>query len=259
MRTISRLYRLLPTIVLTTALAGCGHVAPFKTGAEANDPIEPVNRQIFAFNQFLDRIALKPLAQGYRAMVPATVRRHVRNVVENLGEPLNAANSLLQGNVKQAGDATTRFMVNSTFGLVGVFDVAGREGVLRQKEDFGQTLAVWGMGEGAYLMLPFLGPSSVRDAIGRGIDSAADPVSYGFRQAEVPEVNYTATATDAISKREELLEPLAELERSSVDFYASVRTLYRQKRARDIGGDVASDARAASDAAFEEFEQEESR
>jgi phospholipid-binding lipoprotein MlaA len=250
------LYRFSLLLACVTLLSSCGHVAAYQGGNAENDPIEPINRKIFAFNMFLDRTALRPVAETYREVLPQPVRNSVRNVLSNLEEPFSAVNSLLQGKIQQTGNSVTRFAVNSTFGFLGAFDVAAREGVLAEKEDFGQTLAVWGVGEGAYLMLPFFGPSNLRDTTGRVVKATANPADLALQASDYAFVTYAATGVDAVATREELLDPLDELRRNSVDFYAAVRSLYRQRRARAIGGEVATDAKTASDEAFKDFEQE---
>lgn len=146
--------------------------------AAQEDPFEPVNRVVFRFNDTLDTYALKPLAQGYQKVTPDYVEQRVSNVFANLGDVVNLANGLLQGKLHDAGVDASRVLFNTTFGVFGLFDVATLMGLPRHDEDFGQTLGAWGLGSGPYLVLPFLGPSSARDAVGRLPDSFLQPYSY---------------------------------------------------------------------------------
>ena len=149
-------------IYLVIALFGM----PAMAEAE-NDPFEGWNRAMFSFNQKADKYVLKPVAEGYQAVTPAPVRKGVSNFFNNLGEPITAANSVLQAKPGKAARSLTRFVFNTTFGLFGIFDVAGAMGIERENEDFGQTLAYWGVGSGPYLVLPVLGSSNLRDLGGR--------------------------------------------------------------------------------------------
>jgi phospholipid-binding lipoprotein MlaA len=197
---------------------------------EANDPLEPMNRAVFDLNQGFDRNLLKPAAIGYRDLFPDGFRASVNNALHNLRSPVIFANDILQGEGGRAAETLMRFAVNSVLGFAGLFDVAGGYGMERHSEDFGQTLAVWGFDEGFYLMLPVFGPSNPRDAVGLVVDGFIDPFGYiapfAFR--------FTRSAVEGIDKREGVLEVLDELERTSVDFYATVRSLYRQRRADEI-------------------------
>lgn len=200
---------------------------------ETNDPLEPTNRYIFEVNRFIDEIALKPLAWWYRIGVPDPARERIHNAVENLRLPWTAVNDLFQGEMHRTYVAVMRFAINSTVGVVGLFDVATDWGFPDHVEDAGQTLAVWGVPEMAYLMLPVFGPSNVRDAIGLGVDYLGDPVNIVLRNNS----DYGTTARGAVSgtdTRERNIETIADLERNSVDFYATVRSIYRQRRDAEI-------------------------
>lgn len=197
---------------------------------EANDPLEPTNRAIFDFNQAFDRNLLKPAAQGYRDAVPDGMRASIRNVLQTLRAPVTFGNELLQGEFSRAAETFMRMSVNLVLGFGGLFDVAGKYGMQRYEEDFGQTLAVWGFHEGPYLMLPVFGPSSVRDGIGLAADSFADPLGYFIPFA----ASAGRSAVEGVDKRAEVIEPLDEIERTSVDFYATLRSLYRQRRNDEI-------------------------
>lgn len=167
------------------------------------DPWEPVNRAVFRFNDTLDTYALRPVARGYDKVMPQFLNDGVTNVFNNLGEPKNLVNNLLQGKMRDAGIDTARFLLNTTIGVVGVFDVATRMGLQRNDEDFGQTLGAWGVDSGPFVMLPFFGPSTVRDAGGRAADGLAG-YSYRSQMDHVPSRN-TATGVDVVDTRAGLL------------------------------------------------------
>lgn len=153
------------TMVLTLFLSACAHTGTTQEQADV-DPWEPFNRKVFAFNEKVDQVVVKPVAQGYRRVVPSSVRKGVGNVFRNLAEPTTIVNDLLQGKFAQAGDDFFRFLINSSFGVLGWHDVATPLGMERHEEDFGQTFSVWGFARGPYLVLPLLGPSTVTDGIG---------------------------------------------------------------------------------------------
>lgn len=203
---------------------------------EVYDPIEPVNRGIFKFNNAVDEAVLEPVAKGYRAVVPDPARTGVRNALRNLKTPTILANNLLQADLTGAGNTLTRFFANTLFGFGGVVDVAGAEGVVYQEEDFGQTLGVWGAGHGPYLVLPLFGPSSVRDTTGLVVDGYADPVRIWLMNSDNEGWYYGRVAVATIDKREELLDALSDLKRNSVDYYAAMRSAYVQKRASQVNG-----------------------
>lgn len=197
---------------------------------EANDPLEPLNRTTFDFNMAFDKYLLKPVAEGYRWSLPDDTRAVIRRVLNNLRMPVTFGNDVLQGNMGRAMETLMRMTVNTIMGMGGMFDVAGQYGLQRHEEDFGQTLAVWGFNEGPYIMLPIFGPSNIRDAIGLGVDSVADPLGWFLGWPELA----ARAAVEGIDKRSQVIEPLDELERTSVDFYATIRSLYRQRRMDEI-------------------------
>ena len=197
---------------------------------QVNDPLEPFNRAVFDFNQVADKYVLRPVAMGYRYITPQVVRTHIGNVADNLYEPLNTVNALLQGDIQQGVASFFRFAINSTIGLAGINDVATEAGLPQRTEDFGQTLAVWGVGSGPYLMLPILGPSNFRDTGGRIGDWLVDPVNY-----------YVDTTTsigiavgEGIVTREQLIETIDDINSSSLDPYVSYRSIYAQRRQAQI-------------------------
>lgn len=195
-----------------------------------NDRLEPTNRSIFSVNLALDRVVFRPAAKGYRWLFPEIVRNAIKGILDNLNEPVNFGNALLQGNMGRAGTALGRLALNSTVGFAGAFDVAQDIGLEPIEEDFGQTLAVWGAGEGSYLMLPVFGPSSIRDGIGRGVDIFMNPLSYLFNNTDTEYVGVTLAVVSGIDQRSRNIEALDDIERTSVDFYAAIRSLYRQRR-----------------------------
>jgi len=216
--------------------AACATPAMNDGGNDVNDPLESMNRAIFSFNQFAEGLLFKPLAMMYRDLVPPPVQDAVAGILETLRTPVTLANDLLQGEPDRAAETLGRFAINATVGIAGIFDIASGLGLEGHDEDFGQTLAVWGSGEGMYLVLPLLGPSSVRDGIGLGVDTLFDPLSYyaSFKQQA------GRTATRGIVELSGVIDSLDEIERTSLDYYATLRSLYRQQRADQIRNGAAA-------------------
>ena len=198
-----------------------------------NDPVESINRGIFGFNQILDKIVIKPVTAIYRAIAPAPIRKMIGNFLNNLKTPVILANDILQGEGKRAGDTVVRFVVNSTLGLLGFLDPAEDFGFARHEEDFGQTLAVWGAEEGPYLMLPVLGPSNPRDLIGKVVDFFIDPINW-WSVTDDNEIAIIRTGVGGVGARDNYWDALEDIEKNSIDPYASYRSLYRQRRSDDI-------------------------
>ena len=227
---------------------------------ETNDPLEPMNRGIHAFNQVADKAILKPIAKGYRAAVPSFYRGWVSNFFDNLSQPVHFLNALLQGQFRDAGSALGRFVTNTTFGFFGLFDVASEAGIRNPGNDFGQTLAKWGWrGDGGpFLMLPFLGPSNVRDGIGTGVDAMAHPLGWALWNEQ--ELHYGLVALDGVSTREQALDLLDDLEKSSTDYYATLRSMSRQNRKKKINevlGEKEPDEKPDYEADFSDIEWED--
>lgn len=199
-----------------------------------NDPAEPFNRDVFDFNKGLDDVLLKPVTGAYRAVAPEPVRDGVHNFLNNLRTPVILANDVLQGEFLRARDTLVRFLINSTIGVLGFSDQATKFGFEFHNEDFGQTLAVWGVEEGPYVMLPLLGPSNPRDAIGKVVDFFFDPINYWAANTDRQYVTISRTVVSGIDARSQIWDILNDLERSSIDFYAAIRSLYRQSRADSI-------------------------
>ncbi len=219
----------LTTLIFTTNCSVNNSNIVDKT-PEAEDPWENLNRGTFAFNQKFDKYLLAPLAKGYRLILPTEIRTGVRNILSNLSEPWSSINSALQGDFKNTGSTLARFVINSTIGILGIFDVAKEIGFEKQKEDFGQTLAVHGVGPGPYLMLPFLGPSTVRDALGKVTSLYADPITLALERNNKDEWIWIGMALKGIDFREQNLEKIDNLNETSVDFYATLRSLYLERR-----------------------------
>lgn len=215
--------------VAVLGMTGCA-TAP-SASQEVADPGENINRAIFKFNDTVDTYALRPIAKGYRDVVPGGVRTSVRNFLRNLKSPIVIANQALQGDVEGTSGATMRALINTTLGIGGLFDVAADVGIPYEKEDFGQTLAVWGLDHGAYVMLPLLGPSSVRDGVGLAVDTYADPLRQWLDNTDQNEWQYARVAVSTIDSREELLDALDDLKKNSIDYYAALRSSYIQHRA----------------------------
>jgi len=194
--------------------------------AAENDPLEIPNRFIFAFNEALDVVILRPAAVTYRFLVPQGIRDAIRNFLRNLSTPVILANDLLQGDLERADTTFSRFVVNTSVGMLGLLDVAEPMGLAYHEEDFGQTLGHHGAGEGFYIVLPLLGPSNLRDASGRVVDYFIDPFTYILTQ----EQSLARFAVTGLDKRERNIETLDEIKKDSVDFYARVRSLYGQYR-----------------------------
>jgi phospholipid-binding lipoprotein MlaA len=201
---------------------------------EANDPLEPMNRYFFDLNNFADEILMKPLAGWYYIALPNFAQDGIRNAVNNVRTPVILANDLFQGEFERAGTTFGRFLVNSTLGLGGLFDIAEKMGLERHDEDFGQTMAVAGLDEGPYLVLPLVGPSNPRDAFGRIVDAFLDPMTYLTFFTNVGWINTTRNGLDIVDFRARNLQTLDQIKKGSLDYYATVRSLYRQRRADEI-------------------------
>jgi phospholipid-binding lipoprotein MlaA len=213
--------------VLLLALFGLGGCATLPEGATADprDPFERLNRSVYAFNDGLDRAVVKPAAQGYKKVTPQFVQTGISNFFSNAKYPVTLVNNLLQGKITAAASDTARFVLNTTFGLGGLLDPATASGLDRNDEDFGQTLGKWGVPPGPYVVVPFLGPYTLRDGIGSFADDFAEPRAY----LEDDSTRWTLWAADKFERRVRLLEADALLERSG-DPYAFVRSAYLQRR-----------------------------
>lgn len=207
---------------------------------EANDPFEPMNRYFFEVNLGIDRLLLRPIAEIYRGATPQIVQDAVRNGLNNLDTPLTFVHDVLQGEQKRASESGGRFLTNTFFGVGGAFDVAAGEGEGRKygiphhSEDLGQTLAVYGIEPGPYLMLPVFGPSNFRDALGKVGDSLIDPVQFIVANEHRMGFSVIRRGARTVDSRARNIETLDDIERDAIDFYATIRSLYRQRRASEI-------------------------
>ncbi len=224
--------------VVAALVAGCA--TPPNDPAERiafeqnHDPLEPLNRQTLDLNLFIDRILLKPATQVYIAIVPEEGRDALKRALDNMKEPVVVINNVLQGEVRRAGVSVGRFTVNSTLGLAGLIDIAEKMGLEKESGDFGQTMFVWGLPEGPYLILPILGPSNPRDLIGMGVDAYSDPFSFLATAKSVDQIQIARFVVDGIDQRARVMEVLDDLEKNSLDFYAQLRSLSQQKRAAEL-------------------------
>ncbi len=223
-------------LALAAALgaAGCA-TTPGGDEVAQRDPLESINRPIYAFNRAIDRAAVRPVAKAYVWSVPASGRRGVSNFFENVDEPWTAINALLQAKPKAALRAVARFLINTTLGVGGLADHASFFGIERQEEDFGQTLAVWGLGSGPYIMLPLLGPTTLRDGAGSIVALFADP--YGIARSQLDlglagRVGLSGLA--GLDSRARLLGGAETVLDTAADEYATVRSAYIQSRRNDI-------------------------
>lgn len=207
-------------LMLAATLTGCA------TNGDPRDPLEPLNRGIYKFNDTVDKAVTKPIAQGYRAVLPSPVRTGVSNFFSNIDDIFVTANNLLQFKINTAASDFARLVANTTFGIGGIFDVATGFGLEKHNEDFGQTLGYWGAGDGAFLMLPLLGPSDVRDAIGTGVQGYFDPV-WNLNNVAV---RNSLAGLSVVSDRANLLDAEKVLDEAALDRYTFIRDAYLQQR-----------------------------
>ena len=200
---------------------------------EIYDPIEPFNRAIFSFNNTVDKLIAEPASKQY-IKLPPTLKTGISNFISNLRMPLVFVNQLLQGQGKNASESAGRFLVNSTIGVFGLVDVADKIDLEEKDEDFGQTLATWGVGDGFYVVLPFFGPSNVRDSAGMFLTLTTDPINtYAASKGEVW-VGPSRTAGNAVVQRSKIIDEVNILRNNSIGYYAAVRSSYYQKRKAEI-------------------------
>ena len=238
--------KLLILIFLTSLISFSAHAGSEgqeelskKSSSEVKDCFEGINRGIFAFNQALDSVLFEPIAKGYRQL-PSPVRSGTGNVLDNLSSLITIPNNVLQGQIQTAGVNTGRFVINTTIGILGIFDVAEKMGFPEyEKEDYGQTLGVWGVGSGCYLVLPVLGPSTIRDTAGSFINvMGGDPyysISTHANNEYLDKSDYMLTKVlTGVDFRAKNIESFENLEKNSMDFYAAAKSLYLQDRKRKI-------------------------
>jgi phospholipid-binding lipoprotein MlaA len=213
-------------VLVATSLTGC---ASFQT-ATPGDPLEPINRGIFSFNNTIDHYLLKPIATGYDKVVPGPIKTGVSNVFQNVSDVTSIVGDILQLKPAKLGDDLGRVVLNTTVGLGGIFDLATPLGIERGDEDFGQSLGYWGIGPGPYLMLPFVGPSSLRDAVGRGVDGQVDPVGH---LSSVP-VRNSLQGLRVVDARVGLFPAESLMNQAALDRYTFIRSAYQQRRESQV-------------------------
>lgn len=232
----------LPRVLLAAAVLGLGACAT-KPAAddqlamaeydEANDPLEPTNRFFYKINDGVDTYVLRPVAVAYRTVVPGAVRRPIHNVLSNISSPVIFANDVLETKPQRAGTTMMRFLINTTAGVAGLFDVATDLGYPAHDADFGETLALWGVGDGTFLFLPVLGPSNPRDVAGFAGNIALDPLTWASFGGSAT-LGYSRYGLTAVDTRERNIETIDSIKKTALDPYATFRSLYRQNRAAAI-------------------------
>ena len=221
--------RVLAVSLLCAALAGCASMSEPRD-RENNDPLEPMNRVVFNANDAIDTAVLKPIAEGYREVIPQFIRDRIRAFIANLQEPRIFVNNLLQLRINDAGFTFARFYVNSTLGIAGFFDVASDHGLPRQTGDFGQTLAIWGADSGPYLVLPLFGPSNFRDAFGFAVDLYTTPPAHLIAGTTGTWITVGTYVVSGIDLRSRNIETLDQIKANALDYYAQFRSIARQYR-----------------------------
>jgi phospholipid-binding lipoprotein MlaA len=225
MNTSKTIVRWVTIALMTLVLTACASIPPGST-ADSRDPFERYNRAMFSFNKTVDDKVLKPVATGYARVIPELIRTAVGNFFGNIGDVWTAVNNYLQGKPREGTSDVARVVLNSTFGIVGLIDVATPVGLAQHDEDFGQTLGVWGVKSGPYLVLPIFGASTVRDGLAKPLDMYADPVN----QIDPVRAENSARALRLIDDRAALLESTHMMEDAALDPYLFVRDAYLQRR-----------------------------
>lgn len=223
-----------PAFLALLLVSACASDAP--GGAELiADPLEPANRGIHAFNKGVDTVVVRPVSQAYGAVVPEPVERTFENFFGNLALPSDIVNNALQGDSVAFGDNLGRFLMNSTLGLGGLLDIAGEAGIARQPADFGQTLALYGVGEGPYVELPLLGPRTLRDATGTIVDIVTNPLSLGSSDT-ADDIILGARVVEVVDTRDQFATAIDSVLYDSEDSYAAAQTAYIQSRRAFVNG-----------------------
>jgi phospholipid-binding lipoprotein MlaA len=236
-------------------LISCGH--SLKNNEEVSivnekdqDPLEPINRKIFEFNRVVDGLILEPFANLYNMTVNENVKLSISSFLSNLGEPVTFTNDCFQGKGEKSLEAFSRFMINTIFGLFGLFDVAEKLGMPRHQEDFGQTLAIWGIPSGPYLVVPLLGSSTPRSLTGRLTDFYLSPYNYYMVHYDRRQYIYVRLGMDTLVKRAQYAGDIKNFRENSLDFYAAVRSFYLQNQRVQVQDNKVIESNSPSADAF---------
>jgi phospholipid-binding lipoprotein MlaA len=222
----------LAAALLCVVLAGCATTSA--RPVPDDDPLEPLNRAVFDTNTALDEAFIKPIAEGYRKIVPQPIRDSIRAAIDNLTEPRILANDLLQGRGEAAAITFNRFFLNTTLGVAGLFDVATPRGLPKQSGDFGQTLYAWGFDSGPYLVLLFFGPSNLRDTFGLGVDLFTTPPGVFTPGHAGVVISFAVGTVDGMDLRSRNIETLDEIKASSLDYYSHLKSIAQQRRKAEL-------------------------
>jgi phospholipid-binding lipoprotein MlaA len=248
-------------VLINFVVSGCASVNKDQIIAEniatqkVADPIEPINRIVFSFNNIFDKYAVRPVSILYRGVLPEFIRNRISYSLDNLSMPVTTINNILQFKFGKAGVSTARFVINSTIGIFGFFDPASYFGLEADYEDFGQTLGVWGIPTGPYLVLPFLGPSSPRDFTGLLSTSLLDPTYQVGNSANSDLFRSYRMGVGVINFRSENIEIFDDLQNNSIDYYAAVRSFYNQSRNSQVSDNLEVSPSINQDSLFNDFEE----
>lgn len=221
------------TLALSLSLSACATYRQDPVNADTttiSDPLKPFNKAMLSLNEFLDKIFFNPIDTAYRTVVPQVARDGVHNVLENVKSPVYLANELLQGDLEGAGKVVTRFAINTLVGAGGLVDQAGNSGITNPPEDFGQTLAVWGVPNGPYVVWPILGPSTLRDSVGYVGDVAMDPLYWYATNNDKGGLQWTRAGLTLLDTKHKYRNTMDDLRRNSGDLYTSLQSVYLQRR-----------------------------
>ncbi|MDV7338930.1 VacJ family lipoprotein [Terasakiella sp. A23] len=234
---------------VSVILAGCASQP--QSVDEVNDPFEGVNRAVFGFNDLIDTWFLRPAATLYRGLMPPPLQEGIHNMLSNLSTPIVLLNDVLQGEGERAGDTAARFAINTTVGILGFGDPAAEMGFKKHSEDFGQTMATWGVGEGPYIVLPIFGASNPRDAVGRVVDYFTDPINIWANNTDQSGIPLSRGLATAVDTRAYYYDAIEDMRNNSLDPYAAYRSFYRQRRAAEIANQDGPKVTKAPDLSFD--------
>ncbi|SCA57770.1 Surface lipoprotein [Candidatus Terasakiella magnetica] len=236
-------------VAVAVILSGCASQP--QAVDEVNDPLEGVNRAVYGFNEVVDTWFLRPAATLYRSLLPPPVQNGIHNMLSNLSTPIILLNDILQGEPDRALNTVSRFAINTTVGVLGFNDPAKDMGFKQHSEDFGQTLAVWGIGEGPYIVLPIFGPSSPRDAIGLVVDYFTDPVNIWANNTDRDNFPMGRSLVSAVDTRAYYYDAIEDMKKNSLDPYVAMRSFYMQRRQAEIMNNDQPKVKAAPSLSFD--------